>query len=90
MNDVWYGQLIRLDPSWLLESTKHADFTTSQAAATWNRPEAIGSPEYVSTCMYFRHLGHSSGQPPGTILYLPKDWWHATANVDDCVSPHLP
>jgi hypothetical protein len=24
-------------------------------------------------------------QPPGTILYLPKDWWHATANIDDCV-----
>ena len=24
-------------------------------------------------------------QPPGTILLLPKFWWHATSNVDDCV-----
>ena len=44
-------QLIRLDPSWLLQPTKRADFTTPQAAATWNRPEAVGSAEYVSTCM---------------------------------------
>lgn len=72
MNYVWYGQLIRLDPSWLLESTKHADFTTSQAAATWNRPDAIGSPEYVSTCMYFRHFGHSSRQQPPKELSCGK------------------
>jgi hypothetical protein len=24
-------------------------------------------------------------QKPGDILYIPKDWWHATANMDDCV-----
>eukprot|EP01052_Picozoa_sp_SAG31_P042705 SAG31_NODE_6866_length_1866_cov_1.333899_1_plen_140_part_00 len=24
-------------------------------------------------------------QKPGEILWLPKDWWHATANIDDCV-----
>ena len=55
-------QLIRLDPSWLLVPTKHADFTTPQAAATWNRPQAVDSDEYVSTCMYYRHIGHS--KPP--------------------------
>jgi hypothetical protein len=53
-------QLIRLDPAWLLETTKRADFTTARATTTWNRQQAIGSPDYVSTCMYYRHFGHST------------------------------
>ena len=24
-------------------------------------------------------------QRPGSILFLPSQWWHATLNVDDCV-----
>ena len=51
-------QLIRLDPSWLLEpTTKTADFSSALAKSTWNQPTAIASPDYVSTCMYYRCFG---------------------------------
>eukprot|EP01052_Picozoa_sp_SAG31_P008545 SAG31_NODE_434_length_15737_cov_10.315450_5_plen_665_part_00 len=50
-------QLIRLDPRWLLQPVgKTADFTIPAAATSWNRPLAITVPEYVSTCMYYRHF----------------------------------
>ena len=54
-------QLIRLDPAWLLVTSKQADFTTTVAAETWNQQEAIASPDYVSTCMYYRRLPAKPG-----------------------------
>eukprot|EP01050_Picozoa_sp_SAG11_P014383 SAG11_NODE_1766_length_4285_cov_2.424032_3_plen_249_part_00 len=56
-------QLIRLDPEWLLDPrtqpnqpTKAAGFSTATATTSWNQPSAIAAPEYVSTCMYYRHF----------------------------------
>jgi hypothetical protein len=50
-------QLVRLDPSWLLlPKTKTADFSTALATTTWNQPMEFRSPDYVSTCMYYRRL----------------------------------
>ena len=55
---------MRMDPTWLLETNKSADFTTAEAAATWNDPRALSSPHYVTACLYFRHFGKAVPNPP--------------------------
>lgn len=61
---VGRSQLIRLDPTWLIgPQDKAADFSSRLALTTWNAATAIASPDYVSTCMYFRRLPAKATDP---------------------------
>eukprot|EP01051_Picozoa_sp_SAG22_P004208 SAG22_NODE_219_length_14877_cov_14.334619_19_plen_392_part_00 len=58
----------------------------------WNDPWDVinGWPQELDEAAQKSGKMHSKPvlkclQKPGEILWLPKDYWHATANIDDCV-----
>jgi hypothetical protein len=56
--------VVRIDPGWLLETAVRADFSTTASAVGWNDPKALGTTNYVTTCLDFRHFGTPVPNPP--------------------------
>ena len=63
----------------LLATSKAADFSSAAARQGWNNTRDLVSGEYVTTCVYFRHLAPpdltlSKGKNCGVVQ--KKELWH--------------